>query len=96
MAKTEVYSWRLSPDMKAALEEAAREEKENVSKLLERIVKKWLREPRSGGGDDGADQRRLHQAARCAIGQIRGGKPSRSENIRLDVRARLAKRRRVG
>ena len=96
MAKTEVYSWRLSPDMKAALEEAAREEKENVSKLLERIVKKWLTEPRSGGGDDGADQRRLHRAARCAIGRIRGGKPSRSANIRRDVRARLAKRRRAG
>ena len=36
--KTEVYSWRLSPDLKDDLEEAARRERVSVSRLLERMT----------------------------------------------------------
>ena len=42
MMKSEVYSWRLSPAMKSALEEAALKEHATVSMLLERIVADWL------------------------------------------------------
>ncbi len=42
MAKTEVYSWRLSEELKGELEEAAKQEQQSVSGLLERIVDEWL------------------------------------------------------
>ena len=42
MNKTEVYSWRLDPDLKQRLEDAARAEKTSVGSLLDRIARDWL------------------------------------------------------
>ena len=93
MPKTEVYSWRVSTEMKTALEEAARREKHQISRLLERIVQEWLKESHSGRRKDSTEQRRLHQAAARAIGRIGGGNPRRSETARQALRARIAKGR---
>lgn len=91
--KTEVYSWRLSPAMKYALEEAARQEQESIGKLLERIVADWLAQRQVAGSGDDAEQRRLHDAAVQTFGMIQGGNPDRSATVRQAVRAKLTQRR---
>jgi len=46
MDKTEVYSWRLDPELKERLGAAARDEKTSIGGLLDRIAREWLqREP---------------------------------------------------
>ena len=42
MDKTEVYSWRLDPDLKQRLAAAARDEKTSIGGLLDRIAREWL------------------------------------------------------
>jgi predicted DNA-binding protein len=93
MNKTEVYNWRLSPNMKHALEEAARRNHKTVAKLLEQIVEQWLQETHTADQDaEEAEQRRLHAAAATALGSIQGGEPNRSERARAELRARLARK----
>jgi hypothetical protein len=41
--KSEVYGWRLAPDLKRALAERAPRERVTVSRLLERIARESLR-----------------------------------------------------
>lgn len=92
MKKSEVYSWRVNPDMKAALEDAARSEGISVAKLLDRIVSRWLSENASDHvGEE--SQRRLRAAAAACFGAVRGGDPLRSQKARDRVRARLHERR---
>ena len=90
--KSEVYSWRLSPAIKGSLEEAARREQATVAALLERIVTDWLSSHLSERSQEESEQRRVHAAAARTFGTIRGSDPSRSEQVRHTVRARLAKR----
>lgn len=92
MAKTAVYSWRLTPDLKLALEEAARTEGKSVAQVLERIARDWLARTSPDGDDE--EQRRLHAAAARHLGSIAGGDPGRSAGVRETVRARLTDRRR--
>jgi len=92
MAKSEVYSWRVSPEVKVALEQAARSENGSVAQLLDRIVHQWLRGGRRGTGED-AEQARLHATAARVIGTIRGGNPRRAEEARGTLRRRLRQRR---
>lgn len=92
MRKDEIYSWRVSSDMKAALERAARAQGKSIAQLLERLVASWL-ESTGGGAEDDDEQRRLHQAAARWLGKLRGQDPSRSERAREDLRARLKNRR---
>jgi predicted transcriptional regulator len=93
MAKTEVYSWRLSSEIKGDLEEVARRKKLSVSRLLEHIVREWLEEYRNKSNDEADEQERLHRAAMRTFGKIRGGDPHRSERARQALRAKLARRR---
>ena len=93
MTKTEVYSWRLSPAMKYALEEAARQEQESIGKLLEQIIAQWLAQRRAASDDDTAEQQRLHDAAVQTFGMIRGGDSDRSATVSQAIRAKLAQRR---
>lgn len=93
MAKSEVYSWRLSPETKAALEDAARHHGQTVGALLQRIVRDWLDAGRGSMEGDEAEQARLHAAAKRCFGSIRGGDPNRSERTRDTIRTRLTKRR---
>ncbi|MCP4653997.1 MAG: hypothetical protein GY856_01125 [bacterium] len=94
MTKSAVYSWRLSPDLKLALEEAARESRESVGKLLEQISREWL--ARRSSRDDGEEQRHLHAAAAGYFGTVEGGDPDRAAKAREMLRERLARRRRHG
>ncbi len=91
MKKTEVYSWRIRPDLKNALEEAARAERMSLARLLDQIATQWL-EQKSGSGGEEAIQQRLHRAAVKTFGSIHGGDPHRAEQARQRIRARLKKR----
>lgn len=42
MAKDTALSFRITPEMKDALERAAKDDDRSVSSLVERILKKWL------------------------------------------------------
>jgi hypothetical protein len=95
MSKTEVYSWRLDPDLKQRLEDAARAEKTSVGGLLDRIARDWLRR---GAADenDAVLQQQLHAEAEKWIGSISSGDPYGSEQVKERVRAKLiAKHRRL-
>jgi hypothetical protein len=90
--KTEVYSWRLSSDLKDDLEEAARRERISVSRLLERIAREWLKTRASAAEDDEAEQERLKAIAMQYVGTIRGGDPDRSAEVSKRVREILARK----
>jgi hypothetical protein len=90
--KTEVYSWRLSPDLKSDLEEAARRERVSVSRLLERIAREWLKARAAAAEDDEAEQERLRAIAMRYVGTIRGGDPDRSAEVSKRVRELLARK----
>ena len=92
MAKTEVYSWRLSPRLKADLEEAARIERKSVAELLDRIAREWLEGLEIQGEDDDERQRRVRRAASGAIGAIAGGNPDRAAHASVEIRSLLARR----
>jgi hypothetical protein len=76
--KTEVYSWRLSAERKAELEQEARREGTSLSDLLDRVTADWLSERRKVHQDDNAEQAAIRERALAAIGSIRGGDPTRS------------------
>jgi hypothetical protein len=92
-AKTEVYSWRLSPTLKSDLEDAARVEGRSMAELLDRIAREWLARSACRGTDDQEIQRRLRASATRAIGAFDGGDPDRAANAPREVRQRLARRR---
>jgi hypothetical protein len=91
--KSAVYSWRVSPEVKDALEDEAHRAGESLSQLLDRIAREWLetRRRRTYGAD--AAQLRMRAAAAKAIGRIAGGDARRAERARATVRERLARRR---
>jgi hypothetical protein len=90
--KSEVYSWRLSPDLKSDLEEAARRERVSVAQLLERITRAWLKTRASAAEDDAAEQERLRAIAMQFVGTIRGGDPDRAAEVSKRVRELLARK----
>lgn len=92
MGKTEVYSWRLSPRLKADLEEAARGEQKSVAELLDRIAREWLEGFELRGEDDNERQRRMRETASRSVGAIQGGDPDRAASASAEVRSRLARR----
>ena len=73
MAKTEVYSWRVDPQIKMALESEARSQGTTLAEVLDRIAKQWLETRKQQNGDDEAEQARLHAAAAKYAGAISGG-----------------------
>ncbi|MGH9355108.1 MAG: hypothetical protein ACRD10_03175 [Terriglobia bacterium] len=89
--KTEVYSWRLSREIKSDLEEEARLRKLPVSSVLDIAVRDWLE--KSGMDTAGSEaQRRLHAAAAACFGALAGGNPRRAEMARELIRKRLRRR----
>ncbi len=91
--KTEVYSWRLSGDLKSDLEREARAQKVPVSAVLDMAVRQWLRDKRSSVQDDEGEQRRLHAAAAKCIGTISvPGRTADAKTVRETIRARLRQR----
>ena len=92
MAKSEVYSWRVSPETKRALEIEARREGESLGNLLERITREWVETRRESRMGDAREQTRLHVAASKCFGVIAGSDPARSEKVRSELRRRLRER----
>ena len=91
MSKSEVYSWRITPALKADLEAAARAEKVPVSTLLERIVQKWLEERRSA--DDEDEQERMRAALMACAGTFKGPAVSATnERVRQVMGEQLMKK----
>jgi hypothetical protein len=89
--KTEVYSWRLSGEVKADLEREARIRKVPVSTILDVAVRDWLK--KSGLNTSGEEaQRRLHAAAGRCLGVLAGGNPRRAETAREAILERLKRR----
>src|SRR5581483_3199894 len=82
--KTEVYSWRLSPEMKTRLESEARRSGKSLAELLEQISTNWLEE-RSGGYDVEMEAK-LRNRVMATVGTIRGGDPQRSSRSKELVR----------
>jgi hypothetical protein len=88
--KTEVYSWRVSTELKTGLEREARRRKISLSAALDLAAQQWLQ--KNGKDDDAAEQRRIHAAAAKAIGAIKGDDPRRAENAREIVRQIIRER----
>jgi hypothetical protein len=92
MKKSEVYSWRVATEVKAALEHEARREGRSVGGLLEQIAIEWLTVKRRATGSDD-EQTYLHEVAAKTFGTVAGGNPDRSTTVRTAVRRRLTERR---
>jgi hypothetical protein len=89
--KNEVYSWRLSGELKSDLERKARLRKVPVSAVLESAVRDWLKNSDSEVPEEDA-QRRLQAAASNCFGTIASGNSLRAETARDAVRKRLRRR----
>lgn len=93
MAKSEVYSWRLSTELKHRLEARARAERMSLAAFVERVVREWL--SASPECEDDAEARGARAAADRCVGSLAGGDAGRSRRVTGTVRAKLAGRRRV-
>ena len=91
--KTEVYTWRVSSEMKASLEETARNTNRSVAKLLDEIVAERLDATGPAGEAEMDNQRRLHARVARFAGRFTGADPIRGERAKARVRARLTERR---
>jgi hypothetical protein len=92
MSKSEVYSWRLTPALKAELEAAARAEKANVATVLERLVRDWLA-TRHVSEEEDAEQERMRAAVIAAAGKFKGPAVSATnERVRQVMGQQLMKK----
>jgi len=89
--KTEVYSWRVSAELKSGLEREARRRKLSLSAVLDLAAREWLQN-REGDTESEEEQARLHQSASRHFGAFASGNPDRSKNARKSVRGRLQRR----
>ena len=90
--KTEVYTWRVSAAMKTSLEEAARNRKRSVARLLDDIVSESLRAAEQENEAEINNQHRLQARTARFLGCMTSGVARRSERTRELVRARLKRR----
>jgi hypothetical protein len=89
--KTEVYSWRVSTDLKTGLEREARRRKTSLSAVLDVAAREWLKRTGADSESDEAQQRLRRAASKC-LGVLSSGDPRRSESVRQAVRRRLRRR----
>jgi hypothetical protein len=92
MAKTEVYSWRMNPEIKMGLEEEARVQGLSLAEFLDEAAARIIADARRRRDGDEAEQKRSHAAAAKCFGTIAGGDPYRSEKVSETVRKRLKAR----
>jgi hypothetical protein len=90
--KTEVYSWRLSPQRKAELESEARREGTSLAKLLEEITSNWLEEQRNSRNGDEAEQAALRKRVMATAGTMRSGDPTLATRASEIVRQRILRK----
>ena len=89
--KTEVYTWRVSPELKTRLEREARRRKISVSAALNAAECEWLQ--KSAAERDGdEEQRRLQLGASKWVGTLASGNAKRSESATSAVRNRLRRK----
>jgi hypothetical protein len=89
--KNEVYSWRLSTDLKTSLEREAHRRKISLSTVLELAARDWL--SKSGADTVGDhEQLRLQNEVSACFGILAGGNAHRAENAGEAVRQRLRRR----
>ena len=86
--KTEVYSWRVSPDIKTGLEREARRRKISLSAAIDLAAREWLVKT-SMANEDEEGQYRLKKAASRWFGALASGDAQRSEKVSQTVRQRL-------
>jgi hypothetical protein len=91
-AKSQVYSWRLSPRLKADLEDAARVDGKSLAELLDQIAQEWLARSEPQGADDRQIQQRLRERAMKVVGSFDGKNPDRAAHAAREVRRRIARR----
>lgn len=89
--KTEVYSWRLSGDLKSELEQVARLRRVPVSTIVETAVRDLLRQ-NYGHQSEEETQLRLHRNASACLGVLASGNGRRAETARDAVRQKLRQR----
>lgn len=89
--KSEVYSWRVSSELKSDLERVARRRRRPVSSLLDEAVRDWLSRNAEDISVD-EEQKRLHAVAERYFGIIKGKDSRRSERVSALVRKRLRAR----
>jgi len=87
----EVYSWRVSSELKADLEREARARDTSVSAVLDMAVRWWIKSKPAASADED-EQRRLHDALENCLGTFAGGNPGRAGMARESVRRRLRNR----
>ena len=90
--KTEVYSWRLSAQLKTDLEEQARHEGKSLSALLQELASEGLLARRNGNGSDDAEQAALRKRVMATVGTIRSGDPTLATRAREVVRERILRK----
>ena len=90
--KAEVYSWRLSSDLKSKLERHARSRKTSVSAIIEMATREWMKKNEAETPGDQEEQAKLHAEAARWIGAIAGGNPRRAETAREGILGRLRRR----
>jgi hypothetical protein len=90
--KTEVYSWRVSTDLKIGLECEARRRKKSLSSILDLAARDWLSKAGTEIREDDEEQVRLRNAASNCLGTLASGDAHRSENAKQAIRQRLRQR----
>ena len=91
--KTEVYSWRLSSELKSDLEREARARKVPMSAVLDMAVRQWLSDKRAAAADGEEEQRSLHAEAAKHFGTISGsGRTADANTVRDTIQSRLRRR----
>lgn len=92
MPKTEVYSWRIEPETKMALESELRVEGRSLAQLLNELAKDWLRSRNEQRRHETSEQARLQALVKRFAGSISGEQAYSSENVREVVRKRVTER----
>ncbi len=88
--KTEVYSWRVSRELKSELEREARLRKTPLASILDMATRDWLK--KRGAHTDDERQRTLQAQAAACIGAFAGPTSRRSETARKAIKERLRRR----
>ena len=90
--KSEVYSWRVSPEKKVALESEAIREGKSVAQVLDEISSGWLEVKRRSFAEDEEEQAMLRARVLTLAGSLSGGDPGRAADASRRVKESLAKR----
>ena len=74
--RTEVYSWRVSRELKSDLEREARRRKLSLSAVLDLAASEWLRN-NDVSTESEQEQQRLRQAVAVTFGSLAGANAPR-------------------